>query len=236
MAVPTQPGTPWGPILKAVLLQQAIGHGVEAVHTGIKNHLREKARKIYAASENPVKSDHVYQTAKNKFGLKTQLIKTDNAMSRTIGPAFYRRENAVVGPSGPSRAVKTEGVRLLGSLDDPAAVAHELGHAVAYKQTPWAHTIERPAKIVGAFGLAAGRMAQSPGLAAMMIAAQEAPNLIEEHRANNNAHKILNHAVGNAEAKKLMRVNRMMEGAGVSKALINTLVTHMLTPRKAIKK
>ncbi len=217
----------WKAVIKALATKAAIGGSLSIANASLRKHLLTKARAINAASANPEIAHRVHQVARNRFGLGTSIVRSDNALTRHTGPVFVPHENSIVGPSHASRRTSL----VLASLDDPAVVAHELGHAMAAKQTPWADKVAPGVRVTAQIGSSMGLLMGSPTLAALMTAAGEAPTLIEEHRANANAKKILHHAVGPQETHRLLRANKLVARVGLAKALANAIITGALAKR-----
>lgn len=233
--------------------------GLALGHKALKTHLRGRASRANAASVNPETTARIQQIAKERYGLNTDVVRVTNPQTLHDGPVFIPSENAVIGPGEDARRIRSEqnqqeaGNRLtqtrlqrfkailrpkktpiVATLDDPAVLAHELGHAMAFKQTPWTLRVQPVANYVGNTGALAGVLGGSPAVAALMTAVKGVPQAVEERRANINARKLLNAAVGRTEASRLLKANHAIELSGIAKTIADSFIAYALTNKRKV--
>lgn len=215
------------PVAKSIAVAILSQAGIGAAKSFANRMALKKARKLNEAAVDPSLASKLPGYAEKRYNIKPSVVKSDNAVTRLIGPVYSPEENEIVGPSNTSRAKRP----LTGTLDEPAVLAHELGHAVVAKKTP---RISRAGPMVQ--GLVAplvlgATMTGSPILAALLTAAGSVPRIVEERRANIHAKKILTDAVGKPSAKKLIRANHWVEGAGAGTALATAAIAGAVAHR-----
>jgi hypothetical protein len=229
--------------------------GLAVGHSLLKKRLLAKSRAANAASTNPELAAKLQQIAKDRFGLKTTVVRADNASTHNAGPEYMPAHDSVVGPSAAGIAINQadlaaqaakqkarpllrralhsmlgQKVRpLIGTLDDPSVIAHELGHAVVAQQTPWIHGTRPAITYVSHLVGAHASMTQSPTLSALMALTRNAPSLLEERRANMVAKKLLQQAVGRTEAQRLLKSNRYVEASSAAKTMADVVSSYVMS-------